>query len=199
MTSTLRLPLLAACAVAAAALTLTPAVLAQSNGAPERFTAFAVNTSNIGRTGGQTIEIAIDRWTSDAERDKLLDTLMNKGSDALLDALRDAPVVGHIRPTTGLGYDLHYARRVPLPEGGERVVVATDRPIGFWEASNQPRSIDYPFTVVELHVNKDGKGEGKLSVATKIVGDAENKIIVLENYATQPVMLNNVTRERGSD
>jgi hypothetical protein len=54
-----------------------------------------------------------------------------------------------------------------LPEGGERVVLVTDRRIGFWEAANQPRLIDYPFTVIELHLNRDGEGEGKMSIATK--------------------------------
>lgn len=180
----------------AALVALATSALAQSNGAPERFTAFAVNTSNIGRTGASTVNITIDRWTSDAQRDRLLDTLMKSGPEKLLSALQDAPVVGHIQNDGNLGYDLHYARRSPLPEGGERLVIATDRPIGFWEAANQPRSIDYPFTVIELHVNRDGEGEGKMSFATKIVANPDAKQIVLENYADQPVMLNQVKRER---
>ena len=72
----------------------------------------------------------------------------------------------------------------------------TDRRIGFWEASNQPRSIDYPFTVIELRLNRDGEGEGKMSLATKIIADKENNIVTLENYDIQPVMLNNVRREK---
>ena len=54
------------------------------------------------------------------------------------------------------------------------------------------------FTVVELRLNKDGEGEGKMSIATKIIADSENQIITLENYDTQPVLLNNVKRERAS-
>ena len=34
------------------------------------------------------------------------------------------------------------------------MVLVTDRRIGFWEAANQPRSIDYPFTVIELRLNR---------------------------------------------
>lgn len=34
-----------------------------------------------------------------------------------------------------------------LEDGGRDVVIATDRPIGFWEATARPRTIDYPFTV----------------------------------------------------
>ena len=124
---------------------------------------------------------------------------MEKGADKLLDVLRDMRRVGYIRSPNSLGYDLHYARRTPLPDGGERVVLATDRPVGFWEAVNRPRSIDYPFTIIELHLNADGEGEGKLSLATKIMADKESKTIVLEDYASQPVLLTSVKRERRSE
>ena len=83
-----------------------------------------------------------------------------------------------------------------LPEGGERMVLITDRRIGFWEAANQPRSIDYPFTVIELRLNRDGEGEGKLSIATKIIHDKKENRITLENYETSPVRLTNVRREK---
>ena len=78
------------------------------------------------------------------------------------------------------------------------MTLITDRRIGFWEASRQPRSIDYPFTVIELRLNGDGEGEGKMSVATKIIADKQSNTIVLENYDLQPVLLTSVKRERAS-
>ena len=104
------------------------------------------------------------------------------------------PRVGYIRTPNSVGYDLHFARLVPGEDGGERITLATDRHIGFWEASNRPRSIDYPFTVIELRMNHDGEGEGKLSLATKITADSDHKTIVLENYGIQPVLLQHVRR-----
>jgi hypothetical protein len=181
-----------------AALLAAPSLIAQTSGSPERFTALAVNMSNVGRTGANTIEIAVDRWSTDAERDKLMTTLMEQGPDKLLDVLRDMPRVGYFRAPTTIGYDLHFARRTPLPDGGERVVLATDRRISFWEAANQPRSINYPFTIIELHLNGDGVGEGKLSLATKISADPVSKTVVLEDYANQPVLLQSVKREKRS-
>jgi hypothetical protein len=160
---------------------------------PVRFTALAVN---MARGGSATIEMRVDNWTTDAERDRLLNVLMDQGPDKLLDALQKAPKVGYIRRSTSLGYDLRYARAVPEDDGGTKVVLATDRRMAFWEVANQTRSVDYPFTVVELHLNKDGEGEGKLSLATRITADKENKLIVLENYATQPVLLKSVKMER---
>lgn len=168
---------------------------AQTSGTPERFTAMAVNME----TGGSaTVQIVVNRWSTEAERSKLLSTLLDKGADKLLDVLQDMPRVGYYRDVQSIGYDLHYASRTALPEGGERIVLATDRRIGFWEASRRPRSIDYPFTVIELRLNRDGEGEGKMSIATKITGDKENGIVTLENYATQPVLLQSVKREKTS-
>ena len=180
--------------VAAAAL-LSLAAHAQTNGSGERFIANAVNM-NAGAAGN--IEIVVERWSTDANRDKLMSVMMDKGPDKLLDALQDMPRMGYFRAPGQVGIDIHFARRIPQPEGGERVVLVTDRRIGFWEAANQPRSIDYPFTVIEMRLNRDGEGEGKMSLATKIIADKENNIVTLENYDIQPVQLTNVRREKAS-
>jgi hypothetical protein len=180
---------------AAAVAALSLAAHAQTNGVGERFIANAVNM-NRGAAGN--IEIVVERWSTDANRDKLMKVMMDKGPDKLLDVLQDMPRMGYFRAPGQVGIDIHFARRMPQPEGGERVVLVTDRRIGFWEAANQPRSIDYPFTVIELRLNRDGEGEGKMSLATKIIADKENNIVTLENYDIQPVMLNNVKREKAS-
>jgi hypothetical protein len=191
MTRSVRVVAAAVAAVAACSIL----AFAQTNGSPERFTAMAVN---MDRGGAGTVEMVVNRWSSNADREKLVSTLMDKGAEKLLDVLQGMPRVGYIRTPDSIGWDLHYAHRMPMPDGGERVVLATDRRIGFWEAANQPRSIDYPFTVIELHLNNDGEGNGTLSLATKITADKENKIVSLENYGTTPILLQNVKRERQS-
>jgi hypothetical protein len=164
---------------------------AQTLGTPERFTAAAINT-NRGAAGN--IDIQVDRWSSDAERDKLINALTTKGADKLLDVLQDLPVKGNFRAPGQLGWDIRFARHYPTEEGGERVVLATDRPIGFFESANQPRSINYPFTIIELQLNRDGEGEGKMSLATKVILDKKKNMITLENFDLQPVLLTQVKR-----
>lgn len=166
---------------------------AQTMGTPERYTASALDI-NTGRAG--IIDITVDRWSSEAQRDALISTMVKKGPEKLLDALQDMARVGHFGAPGNLSWDLRFARRAPLPDGGERVTLVTDRRIGFWEAANQPRSFDYPFSVIELRLNADGKGDGTLSIATKVIYDKKENMITLENYGTSPVRLTNVTRER---
>ncbi len=178
--------------IAVACVAVTAVVVrTQTLGTPERFTAAAINTN---RAAAGNIEIQVDRWSSDAERDKLIHVLETKGADKLLEVLQDLPVKGNFRAPGQLGWDLRFARHYPTDDGGERVVLATDRPIGFLEAANQPRSITYPFTIIEMQLNRAGEGEGKMSLATKVIVDKKKNRITLENFDLQPVLLTQVKR-----
>jgi hypothetical protein len=102
------------------------------------------------------------------------------------------PRVGSIARTGQLGWDIRFAQQIAAGGGGRRIVIATDRPLSFWEASNQPRSADYAFTLAEVRLGPDGKGEGKLVPAAKIEYDQESKTLEIENYNTEPVRLTQV-------
>jgi hypothetical protein len=177
------------------ALVFFASVSAGAQAAPVSYRAFAVNMSNVGRTGADSVDITIDRWTTDAEATLLHDALIEKDSDALLKAIHKiTPRVGVIRRANGgLGWDIQYARRTDLPSGGYRVVFATDRPMSFFEAANRPRSADYEFLWAELHIGADGEGEGKLVPRAKITYDKDKRVVEIENYANLPVQLTKVT------
>ena len=184
------------------ALALMPAAAgAQTNDQKLAISAFAINMGTIGTGANAVVDITIDRWSTAQEREQLITTMLEKGPDALLKALQKVPVKGRFRipGTQGpdphqlrLGHDLRYAWQTALPEGGRRIVIITDRYIGMQEARTQPRTIDYPFTLFEIRVNKDGEGEGKMAVATKITFDKKANQVELENYSSEPVRLNNV-------
>jgi hypothetical protein len=165
--------------------------------------AFAVNMSNIGGGGATTVEITVDRWSTEAEREGILATMVEmKNQDALVKALQKSSVKGRFRipglvgpdpHQLRLGHDIRYAWQSPLPDGGTRIVLGTDRYIGFQEARSQPRTMDYPFTLIEIRVNKAGEGEGKMAVATMIDYDKDKKQLILENYSSEPLRLSKVT------
>jgi hypothetical protein len=167
---------------------------AQEDKLPLNLSARAINMSNVA-AGDRTalVDVRITRWSTDAERDRLIQTFVEKGPTKLLDALQDVkPAVGFIRLPQTLAYDLRFARRMPLEDGGWRVLLVTDRPISPAEAMRQPRTMDYPFTLIEIHMKKDGTGEGKLSLATKITRNEKDKVVEIENWATEPVRLTNI-------
>jgi hypothetical protein len=185
-------------AIATAAIALaTIAPAAQTNIPGAKFTAVAINTGDhLTRTFAERVQIVVNRWSTTGERDRLLKALFEKGPEKLLDVLTDMPRVGYFRTPNSLGYDLRYAQHTTLPDGGERATLLTDRYISFWEAANRTRTLDYPFTMIELHIKPNGVGEGKMSLAAKITGDGPSKTMFLEDYGTQPVRLSDVRREK---
>lgn len=178
--------------ILAAPLVLIGVVLAAGPEAKpvETFTAFAASLGT-GRTA--VVDIAIQRWSTDEEREMLLTTLQEFGPGKLLEALEKIrPPVGTIRTPTSLGWTLYYARNNPMPDGGRRVILATNRRVSFREAASNPSSMYYQFTLIELHIGKNGKGEGKLVPAARVSWDREAKKIEIENYDALPVKLINV-------
>jgi hypothetical protein len=199
-------PTLAIAAVLATALVVSAPASPRDDrdSQPMKIKAWAVNLSNVGAQRTGTVEFTIDGWTTADQRAKVIDTMADHGQDAMLRLLQKMPLRGRMRfPSwqgpdplgAQLGWDLRYAARDPLPDGGQRITLLTDRPVGVFEALERPRSIDYPFTLIELHLDRQNEGEGKMSIATKITFDRMSKTMVLENYADQPVLLQKVAVE----
>lgn len=180
-----------AAALVAAGVLSSPVASGQNE--KESFTGFAINMNSGPKTA--VVDFTIERWSTDAERQELLGIIQeNKNpndNDKLLRALQKMPKTGYIRTPQSLAWDLRYAHESKLEDGGRRIVLATDRPIGFWEARNQPRTMDYPFTIIEVRLNKENRGEGKILAGTRIYIDKKQNL-VLENYGQQPVRFNEI-------
>jgi hypothetical protein len=161
----------------------------------EQFSAFAVNLQGAkpgDRSMSGVLQITIDRWSSEMERNELIESFTNKGQNGLLNTLEDMKPTGYIRLPTTLGYDLRFAREIPLPDGGRRIILATDRRMTAQEIARGGLSLDYPFTIIELRVNKANMGEGRLSAFTRIQTNKKEQVIELENWGDAPARLTEV-------
>lgn len=161
---------------------------------PLRLRAYAVQTGQVPGDRASVVDLTITRWSTDDERQDLIKIFRMNGSEALLDALQETDTVGSLRTPDSTAWDLHYATQIPLEGGGRRIILATDRPIGFWEVYENSRSVSYPFTLIEIRLDDDGRGEGRMSVATRVELSPDGKQIQLEDYSAQPVLLRNVRR-----
>jgi hypothetical protein len=164
---------------------------------PLRFTAF--NVSMPTGVAGVT-EINIERWTTDAERSSLLELVETAkvgegGQRKLLSALQKVkPRVGFIRTPNSIGWDLRYAAEFTQPDGTRQIVIATDKPVSFGAAASQSEVMDYPFTIIEMRMKPNEKGEGKMLAASSI--STKNGRLELENYGQEPVRLTSITEEK---
>jgi hypothetical protein len=161
---------------------------------PAQYAAVAFGQAGAvaGRTFGLTVYV--QELTSDGEVQELAATLKHKGQDGLLSAIEDLKDKGRVAPTGSVGTGMRVVRIHPTKDGGERIVLMTDRPISFAELYNGTRSRDYPFGIVVLNVDKDGKGTGSFAPLCKMKFNKKNELEI-EHYGQKPFRLANVYRE----
>jgi hypothetical protein len=119
---------------------------------------------------------------------------------SLAAAIKKAPTVGILWTSENVGYSIKDAYRLPQPDGGERIILATERRVGEWSnlwkpAPSAPATPDYKFSVIELHLNAKGEGEGKGPVSGKVMVDGQAKTIALDGYGALPVVFKGVKRQ----
>jgi hypothetical protein len=121
---------------------------------------------------------------------------------SLAAAIQKAPTAGILWTSENVGYSIKYAYRLPQADGGERIILVTDRRVGKWSNLWMPAAAvtpsDYPFSIIELRFNSKGEGEGRGVVTGKVAVDATAKTIALDNYAALPVILKAVKRQPGN-
>jgi hypothetical protein len=168
---------------------------AQEASQKEEFRAFVARGDiDTLRTVSSVATIVIDRWTTPAELSELVQAYNDLGEKGFLEILRKLPKVGYFRMPDTIGYDLQCALQEPLPEGGRRIFLATDRPILFSEQYNQSRSTQYPFTVIQLSLGKNNRGDGMVSEAARIVISTDGKYFDVENFGPFPLLLKSVKK-----
>ncbi|MGD0932326.1 MAG: hypothetical protein ABR902_16875 [Candidatus Korobacteraceae bacterium] len=156
-------------------------------------TAFGQAGTVAGKSFGVTVHVTA--WSSDSDVQTLAATLKSKGPDGLAKALFDDKEIGRVSPTGSTGSDFKVARIHPNGQGGYRIVLVTDRPISLPEQRNNTRSTDYPFGIVTLDVDKDGKGTGSLAPICKISFNKQGELEV-EHYGQKPLRLANVRMDK---
>jgi hypothetical protein len=155
--------------------------------------AFGQAGSAAGKSFG--LDVYITGWTSDQELQEFSATLKTSGPDGLVRALEKTKDVGRLSPTGFVGSGFRIARYRPTPEGGLRIVMVTNRPMSFGELYRGSRSTDYPFGILALNIDKDGKGTGTLAPACKIKFDKQGELEI-EHYGQKPWRLGNVRRAK---
>ena len=152
-----------------------------------RFTARAVQMQT-GMSG--VVDMNVTRWSTDEERQKLLDLLSESGQPAMMAELQKLPQTGWIKLPNTMGAAIFYARENNLPDGSRQIVLGTARTIGM--ATRAPQASQYDATIIELRFAKGSdKGEGKLVMAGKVAVGKDGKVQIT-NWQGEPVRLMDV-------
>jgi hypothetical protein len=151
----------------------------------------------VGAGGRVNVDVWVNSYTSDADAKTMAAALLEGGSASLLKQLEDAKSIGKVRLTGRAGfYDFKLIRSHQV-EGGRRIYLVGDRPMGFLEVAGGSRSMDYPFGIMQLDLKKNSKGreegEGAMLYAAKIKV-LENNRIELESYGVGAIKLMGVRK-----
>ncbi len=158
----------------------------------EVYSATAVAIAGV--AGGSVVQVTIDidDYTTDEERLQLAQALIEGGSDALRKAMNKMKK-GRVSVVGRTGTKVNYIRAWPTANG-RRIIMATERPMTFFELRRGTRSRDYEFGIIELLLDEKGRGSGELIAAAKIKFIEDQQKIEIEHYGIQPVRLTNVRR-----
>jgi hypothetical protein len=156
-------------------------------------TAFGQSGGTAGKSFG--INVYIDQTSTNEEVGELLGVLRSKGQDGLVSELEKMKDKGRVAPTGTVGSGMKLITIRPRANGGQHIVLATNRWVSFTELINATRSRDYPIGIVVLDVDKDGKGTGTFAPLCKVKFN-KAKELEIEHYGQKPFRLANVQRQK---
>jgi len=160
--------------------------------ASEQYSAVTVQPKTARMNPATQLTIQVDRYTSDSERKGYIQLLKDKGPEALLSTMNEVNV-GRISAPGQVGVAVA-AARVRETEGGKRVRLVITRPASFLQARRAERVDEFPYTIMDLYLDANGKGNGSVLSALRIYFDDDGQLH-LQGLGGDPIDLINVKKE----
>ena len=167
-----------------------------AQGKAEVYNATASLKTAAGASMTAPVVISISRWTSDADREKVVGALKAGGTSAFQKQVATMPDAGFLQ-VGEMKTPIRFARTLPV-SGGKVVTVATAKPV-FYVGAGVPgakpiEKAGYDVAVVIFQVDETGKGEaGDLAPAAKVRFDEKGALLV-EDYGAEAVRLVGITK-----
>lgn len=150
--------------------------------------------ANLASAGTMQIEMVIDKWSAESERNVLLLELKDNGQKDMMTVLENFPKAGWVRVPGGqqTSYDLQYAFKKKLSNGKYLISLLTNRPISLAEAERQNQSLKYDLSIIQLEVDEKGRGTGALVAGAEVKWNKEKEDIETTPFQGTPTKLVNV-------
>jgi hypothetical protein len=174
----------------AVAACLSAPTLAEKKPTVDEFEAVFISMNAPGAMGSP-VDIWVNEYTTDDVAQKLAATLDQKGQQALLNEILDLHV-GQLRIGTSTSYPISVARQRVNADGSRIVVLVSNRPFVGFQPQGGTRIQDYPFGVVEIKLDAQGKGEGQIIGSAQLSFSEDKKNLNIASYAVQPGRLSDV-------
>ena len=155
----------------------------------EAYTAMATTSSDTGSKQVQ-FDFRITKWATQDEIKQLGAVLKDKGQDALLEELKKMDS-GRINQKGETGNQIAIAEK--WSDGSDTVItMIAARRMSMFETKSRNKSTDYPFGFLQVKVNANGEGIGKLVAAAKIKYDKDKETYRLDPFGNGATPVANV-------
>jgi hypothetical protein len=161
---------------------------------PERFTAIM----NAGAISPRptSVDIAVDRWATGADRERLSAALRSGGQTGLAAALRKEPTAGYLYFAGHERLVAGYVEQETRPDGGRRILLLCLRRPGEWELANDTGRTEHLFRIVELTFDAKERGTGTIYHTAKAGFAETGGVQVLDELSGQPTTLLSLRKTR---
>lgn len=164
----------------------------------ESYTANVMVMNTPGQQNASILTMNIYGWTSDEDRETVLDAIKEASGDIRSQSVRQVSTTlrklgkaGYLFLMGDRGWPIRYARAFET-SSGRQIILGLERPVTFSEVYAGSQARDFDVTVIVLNLDSSGNGEGVASVGTELVwNEAEDKIGIT-NFSSQPVRLTSV-------
>ncbi len=156
--------------------------------AKEEYTGTIIGVGGLMGGVSRPFTLTIEGYTSASDASRYLQILETQGQDGLQKAISKEKL-GYFAVSGQIGRNLNCVRETAA-DGGRRITVLFERWLNMFEVRYGTRSEDYPFTYIELFIDKNGKGEGTLIPAARVYFDKKNQNqLNVENFGIYPARL----------
>jgi hypothetical protein len=176
---------------AAAAADITAVLSAATARSVAQYSFVVANAPKDAFSSDGRMRVRLMRWSTDDERRQLMAALEEPSK--LLSALPYVAVAGYLQWPGGLEHSVRYARQTARPDGGADIVMVVERPLWLWWDPAARWSADHQFTVVQIRLNKDGRGEGRIATGDGFTRDSGGGLVISDT--AKPALLTDVRRE----
>jgi hypothetical protein len=147
-----------------------------------------------GRLGGVTrpFTLTLNGHTADSAAERAVATLAEGGQDRLLSLIRDNNL-GRFSIGGQVGREVNFVVEEKMSNGDRKIIILFERWMDLYEVRYGSRSTDYPFSYVELIVDRQGHGQGTFIPAARVRFNKKNEVEV-ENFGIYPARLSGVRR-----
>ena len=141
------------------------------------------------------IDIAVDRWATDASRERLVSVFQAGGLPAFLDAIKKEGAAGYVRLQNHERLMAGYVEQESRPDGGRRILLLCVRYPGDWELTRDVGWTDHVFRIIALTLDAKDKGTGTIFHTAK-VSFGPNGVELVSELSGQPTKILSIQKTR---